>query len=46
MLTDAIERYEIANGEFQWPELATQNAQEARGKQRLMSVPQGSGKAN
>ena len=30
MLTDAIERYEIANGELKWPELATQNAQEAR----------------
>jgi hypothetical protein len=46
MLTDAIERYEIANGELKWPQLETQNAQEARGKQLLMSVPQGNGKAN
>jgi hypothetical protein len=49
MLTDAIERYEIANGELKWPEPATQNAAEAReerGKQLLTSVSQGSGKAN
>jgi hypothetical protein len=49
MLTDAIERYEIANGELKWPELATQNLQEAReerGKQLLTSVSSGSGKAN
>jgi hypothetical protein len=45
MLTDAIERYEIANGELKWPELATQNAQEAR-DQLLMSVPQRSARAN
>jgi hypothetical protein len=46
MLTDAIERYEIANGELNWPQLATQNAHEARDKQLLTSVSQGSGKAN
>ena len=47
--TDAIERYEIANGEIKWPQRATHNMQEAqeeRGKQLLTSVPQGSGKAN
>jgi hypothetical protein len=49
MLTDAVERYEIANGEIKWPQLAAQNAHEAReerDKQLLTSVPQGSGKAN
>ena len=49
LLTDAIERYEIANGELKWPELAVQNIQEAReeqGKQLLMSVPQENRKAN
>jgi hypothetical protein len=49
MLTDAIERYEIANGELKWPQLAAQNLKEAReerDKQLLMSAPQGNGKAN
>lgn len=49
MLTDAIERYEMANGELKWPQLATQNMQEAReerGKQVLMSAPLGCGKAH
>jgi uncharacterized protein DUF3467 len=49
MLTDAIERYEIANGELKWPQLAAQNLKEAReerDKQLLKSAPQGNGKAN
>jgi hypothetical protein len=49
ILTDAIERYEVANGELKWPQLAAQNLKEAReerGKQLLMSAPLGSGKAH
>jgi hypothetical protein len=44
MLTDAVERYELANGELKWPNLATQNVRESRQAQLLASAPQG--KAN
>ena len=32
-LIDAIERYEIANGELKWPALGAQNLKEARAEQ-------------
>ncbi|MGC1647237.1 MAG: DUF3467 domain-containing protein [Candidatus Sulfotelmatobacter sp.] len=48
-LTDAIERYELVNGEIKWPKLAAQNAQEdrnARAKQLLTMPTPGCGEAN
>ncbi len=44
ILTDAIERYELANGELQWPKLPGQNLKESREQQLMASTPQG--KAN
>lgn len=44
VLIDAIERYELANGELQWPKLATQNVKEFQQQQLLASAP--GGKAN
>lgn len=41
MLIDAIERYELANGELQWPKLAAQNVREFRQQQALASEPGG-----
>jgi hypothetical protein len=40
ILIDAIERYELANGELQWPKQATQNVKEFR-QQLLASAPGG-----
>ena len=48
-LTDAIERYEVANGEIRWPKLAAQNAQEdrdTRANQILTALVPESGKTN
>jgi hypothetical protein len=41
ILIDAIERYELANGELQWPKLAGQNLKEFRAQQLLASAPGG-----
>lgn len=41
ILTDAIERYELANGELKWPKLAGQNLKESREQQLMGSAPQG-----
>ena len=44
VLVDAIERYEVANGELKWPKLPTQNMKENREQQLLTRMPDG--KAN
>ena len=41
MLVDAVERYELANGELKWPKLATRNLREFRQQQLLASAPGG-----
>ena len=45
-LIDAIERYEIANGELKWPALAAQNLKEAIAEQILKNAPERIGKVN
>ena len=39
ILIDAVERYELTNGELKWPKLATQNVKEFRQQQLLASAP-------
>jgi len=39
ILIDAVERYELVNGELKWPELAAQNVKEFRQQQLLGSAP-------
>jgi hypothetical protein len=41
ILIDAVERYELVNGELKWPELAAQNVKEFRQQQLLASAPEG-----
>jgi hypothetical protein len=41
MLSDAVERYELANGELKWPDLPTKNVKEFRQQQLMASAPQG-----
>lgn len=44
ILIDAVERYELANGELKWPNLPTLNVRERRQQQLMASAPLG--KAN
>jgi hypothetical protein len=39
ILIDAVERYELTNGELKWPKLAAQNVKEFRQQQLLASAP-------
>jgi hypothetical protein len=41
ILIDAVERYELTNGELKWPKLAAQNVKEFRQQQLLASAPEG-----
>ena len=41
LLADAVERYELANGELQWPKLAGPNLKEFRAPQLVASAPGG-----
>lgn len=41
MLSDAVERYELANGELKWPNLPTQNVREFRQRQLPAAAPGG-----